>query len=377
VFALGDARNAASAKQPVRAAARPLRHVATARAAAQSTVARFAVQRAETIRRWTPANNNTVRMTGRLLLRGKPVAGARIRVDGWLVPQATDSSGRFAYPADATAARRHVVTVASATGARVGGKPVSAGDQRQLLRAQGALSVAYRVVGLTARKRGDGTIAVSGRLARADGSAPPGVVLFTYRLTGRVLDANGKGVAGAVVVTRTADRSFWTFSQPSNASGFFTSFLTASDQAGSNPVPLSVQVALGEDSYGLPTGVTANFPRLQSATTTITLPSAVGAPTVAAPQATAGAIYDGLLVGVSGPRGPIRPVSARWPDAQGRFQLVLPRAARGKTVFLWQNRRQFFSLTPARPGGGVDLRLWPTGLADAVPRSLAKLSLPR
>ena len=227
-------------------------------------------------------------------------------------------------------------------------------------RAQGALSVAYRVVGLSARKRPDGTIAVSGRLARTDGSAPPGVVLFTYRLTGRVLDAGGNGVAGAVVVTRTADRNFWTFSQPSNASGFFTSFLTSSDQAGSNPVPLAVQVALGEDSYGLPVGVNANFPRLRSATTTITLPSAVGNPTIAAPQATAGAIYDGLLVGLSGPRGPIRPVSARWPDASGRFELVLPRSQRGKTVFLWQNRRQFFSQSPARPGR----RRRPADLAD-------------
>jgi PQQ-dependent dehydrogenase (methanol/ethanol family) len=376
VFALGQARNTASARQSVPSTP-PARRTVAAAVGPKSTVATFAVQRPEAIRPWTPANNDTVPMTGRLLLRGKPVVGARIRVDGWLVPQATDRDGRFSYPADFTAARRHVVSVASADRATVGGKRLSASQQAQVRRAQGALSVAYRVVGLSAKKRPDGTIAVSGRLARTDGSAPPGVVLFTYRLTGRVLDANGNGVAGAVVVTRTADRNFWTFSQPSNAGGFFTSFLTSSDQAGSSPVPLAVQVALGEDSYGLPVGVNANFPRLRSATTTITLPSQVGNPTIAAPQATAGAIYDGLLVGLSGARGPIRPVSARWPDARGNFELVLPRSQHGKTVFLWQNRRQFFSRSAARPGGSVDLRLWPTGLADSVPRSLAKLVLPR
>jgi PQQ-dependent dehydrogenase (methanol/ethanol family) len=376
VFALGRPGKVAPAAQSVPAAAAPARPAAPPPPTASGCAGTFAIQEAAPIRPWTPATDNTVRRTARVLYRGRPVVGARVRVDGWLVPRPTDEHGRFAYPADATAARRHAFAVASLAGATVGGKPLTRAQRAEVLGAQCALSVAYRVVDLAARERPDGTIAVSGRLARTDGSAPPGVSLFTYRLTGRVLDANGKPVAGAVVVTRTQDRNFWTFSQPSNARGAFSSFLTSSDQAGSNPVPLAVQVALGEDSYGLPVGVDASFPRLSSATTTIALPAAVGDPRIAKPSAVAGAIYDGLLVGVSSPRGPIRPVSARWPDAGGRFELVLPRSARGTTVRLWQDRGEFFSRGAAHPGGSVDLRLWPTRLADDVPRLLAKLTLP-
>jgi hypothetical protein len=43
---------------------------------------------------------------------------------------------------------------------------------------------------------------------------------------------------------------------------------------------------------------------------------------------------------------------------------------------VWQDRGEFFSRTPARPGGPVDLGLWPTRLGADVPRLLAKLTLP-
>jgi PQQ-dependent dehydrogenase (methanol/ethanol family) len=376
VFALGRPAKVAPATQSVPAAAAPGAPAAPAPASTGVCGGTFAIQRPEPIRPWTPATDNTVRMTARVLHDGSPVVGARVRVDGWLVPQPTDEHGRFAYPADATAVRRHAFAVSSLDGATVAGKPLTAAQRADLRRGGCSLSVAYRVLDLAARKRADGSIAVSGRLARTDGSAPPGVALFTYRLTGRVLGPTGKGVRGAVVVTRTQDRNFWTFSQPSNASGFFTSFLTSSDQAGSSPVPLAVQVALGSESYGLPVGVDANFPRLRSATTTITLPAAVGDPRIAAPRAVAGAVYDGLLVGVSDARGPIRPVSARWPDAGGRFELVLPKSARGTTVRVWQDRGEFFSQQRARPGGPVDVGLWPTRLDPGVPRLLAKVALP-
>ena len=68
------------------------------------------------------------------------------------------------------------------------------------------------------------------------------------------------------MITRTLDRDFWTFSEPSDAQGSYTSFFTASDEAGGDPVPLAVLVASGPSSYGGPTGQTVNFKRLRSAT---------------------------------------------------------------------------------------------------------------
>jgi hypothetical protein len=72
---------------------------------------------------------------------------------------------------------------------------------------------------------------------------------------------------------------------------------------------------------------------------------------------------------------PLRPLSARWPDARGRFSLVLPAAARGKRVSLWQAAldAQFAAATA---GGAVDMRGWPA-LSAAAPRDLAFVNVPR
>ena len=126
---------------------------------------------------------------------------------------------------------------------------MSDAEQAALRAASAGISVAYRLVDLQARLQKNGTVAVNGRAVRADGAAAPAVVLLSYRLDGTVTDASGKPVAGATVVTRTTDRDFWTFSLPSNAGGHYTSFFAASDEQGSDPVELNVQVAVGQRSY--------------------------------------------------------------------------------------------------------------------------------
>jgi hypothetical protein len=171
-------------------------------------------------------------------------------------------------------------------------------------------------------------------------------------------------------VTRTLDRDFWTFSLPSNANGHYVSFFSASDEQGTDPVPLQVQVAFGRISYsaGL---ANVNFKRLNSASMDVKLPaSGAGLPLPTSSAAT-GAFYRGTLVGVLGPKGVIKPVSARWPDAQGRFSLVLPRLPRGTTLRLWESDFLTFTHVPARPGGPIEASTWPTGLTDRIPVGVA------
>ena len=76
---------------------------------------------------------------------------------------------------------------------------------------------------------------------------------------------------GAVVVGRTNDRDFWTFSAPSDANGHYTSLFHASDELDEDPVPINIGVALGQMSYGGNLGTAANFARNQSATLDIQL----------------------------------------------------------------------------------------------------------
>ena len=163
---------------------------------------------------------------------------------------------------------------------------------------------------------------------------------------------------GATVVTRTNDRDFWTFSEPSDASGRYTGFFPASDKTASDPVEFAVQVANGRTSYT--TGArNPTFKRLASSNLDLRLPAS--GTTMALPTAvtTPGAIYRGLLVGVSGPNGVVKPVSATWPDALGRFTLVLPGSVKGSTAAVLAER---LPVVHDRRGAGRPGR--PRDLAD-------------
>ena len=69
------------------------------------------------------------------------------------------------------------------------------------------------------------------------------------------------------------------------------------------------------------------------------------------PTPVPGAIYRGMLVGVSSGSRVVKPVSATWPDARGRFELVLPASVRGKTLRFWQSDFQSYQASPGVPGG--------------------------
>ncbi len=328
------------------------------------------------VRPWLASSSNTQDVTGRVFLGSTPVQGVQLAVGGYVLPALTSADGTFRYPVDITIPLRHVVSVVSTGKARVNGRALNAGERSALSGLKGGFSVGYRIDDLKARAQKDGSVLVSGRLASAQGGNPPAVALYTYRLTGTVTDSAGKPVAGAVVVSRTQDRDFWTFSTPSDSQGRYRSFFAAADETAADPVTLSVQVAVGASSYGLPTGVNADFARLRSATMNLQLPPSGTGLTITKPSSYAGAVYEGVLVGVTGP-GVVKPVSARWPDTRGNFSFVLPASMRGKTVRIWQSFQQLFQSTPTGKAGPIDLDEWPTGLAPTVPRDLATLKLPR
>jgi hypothetical protein len=99
--------------------------------------------------------------------------------------------------------------------------------------------------------------------------------------------------------------------------------------------------------------------------------------TVKAPSAYVGAIYSGLVVGVTAGGHVVKPIAETWPSGNGTFTMTLPASARGKTLTLWENDRQAFSSFAARPGGRMDLSSWPSALGDAVPTGLATVKAAR
>ena len=113
-------------------------------------------------------------------------------------------------------------------------------------------------------------------------------------------------------------------------------------------------------------------PRLQEALAT-------GSPLLPVPTATShpGAVYEGLLVGASAGGHVVQPVSARWPDRNGRFELVLPASVRGKQLRLWETNLEAYATNGATAGGLVELGSWPTALTPRVATGVAQLVLPR
>ena len=306
--------------------------MASARAAQSIAPAKITTPAGLTIKAWDPNSSNTQDVQGHVLLGGKPVAGVAVRINGWVAP-ITDKSGAFTYPVDITMPDRHVVTVASATGATIDGQPLTAAQRAAVLAAGGGFSVGYRVSEVSTKLGAGGTVVLSGRLTYGKAASPQPVGLYSYLLKGKITYADGTPVPNAIVTTRTADHKFWTFSRPTGANGVYTAFLVAADQLGSDPVPMTVGIAVGKDSYAEPLNDFVDFAKLKSSTLDVQLPAAAGGAlvkTTLTPQATAGAVYQGLLVGVVGKGRAITPISATWPDANGRFQIVLPASAHSR-----------------------------------------------
>src|SRR5205814_8417571 len=113
----------------------------------------------------------------------------------------------------------------------------------------------------------------------------------------------------------------------------------ASNEAGDNPVQMSVQVDVGNTTYSFPFGVSVAFPLLKSAQMDVQLPKTGTRPALPKPVEIPGAVFRGLVVGASGPGGVIKPLAVHWPDAKGNFSILLPRSLRGRQITLWQNQR--------------------------------------
>jgi hypothetical protein len=326
------------------------------------------------VQSWSAQSDNRRPVAGQLRLAGKPVAGAVVRVDG-VRSAPTGPDGGFAGAVDSTTPQRHLVSVADVSGATVAGQKLTSEQASALLGAKGAFDVSYRVSGLKVAKTSAG-IAISGTVAQADKQPVPTVRIYSYRLTGRITDSNGRPVKGAIVSTRTEDRDYWTVSEPSDAQGRYVSLFTASDESTRDPVPFAVRVAVGDIVYGFLPDETVYFKRTQSAIMNLRLPPPGFATPLPASVTQRGAVYQGVLGGTSRHGRPVRPVSVTGPDAKGRFTIVLPAALAGSTVTLFEALHPVFSHVPAVPGGAYDLSGWPAALDPGWPDGVATVRLP-
>jgi hypothetical protein len=154
----------------------------------------------------------------------------------------------------------------------------------------------------------------------------------------------------------------------------YTSFFPASDDTADNPVLISVGVAYGSTSYGGIAGTNVDFGRLTSSQLNIQLGTGTNYK-LSPPTPFGTAFYSGLLVGVASGENVVRPLSEIWPDKDGRFSMVLPAKARGRTLSFFEEQRRVLS-RPAVPGHTVDLTTWPRYVQAEFPRGLNALAVP-
>jgi hypothetical protein len=349
----------------------------SARAASKSAGA-IVVPPPTSLRKWNADTDNLIPIQGTVEWNGKPVSGVSVRVDTFVVPSPTDAQGHFTYLEDGTLMGRHVVTIANATQAKVGGVALTSAEQSQLSATQGAIEVDYEIHDVKASRNGAGQPVVTGQLTDALGVPPTPVGLFTYQLTGTVVDSDGKPVVGAQVSTRTEDRDYWTVSTFTNSKGFYSSLFTASAETAGvpgAPVPFTVRVSKGDLVYQFLPLEFVEFDRLKSATLNIELPPKGYPLALPLPRSYPGAIYQGTVVGVAQGDEAVRPVVTTWLDKTGHFSITLPKSMAGKTVSLWEGRLQLFSRAPATQGGPIDLQNYPSTLPANVPRDLQSITL--
>ena len=178
---------------------------------------------------------------------------------------------------------------------------------------------------------------MQGRVSFSNGGSPPPVSLYSYRLTGRVVDSAGKPVAGAIVTTRTLDRDYWTLSDPTDKNGDYTSFFTASAEESTDP---QVPFAIAWPRQGLLLVPVQHEHRLPAVAQRPARPQADDAGS-AAPEGrrsgrAEGRDLPGRLVGAVAGSRPVMPLAGTWPDRKGYFSLVLPRSLAGKIVTFYE-----------------------------------------
>ena len=280
-------------------------------------------------------------------------------------------TGSFYYRVDTTIPRRHVVHVVRLANATVNGRALTAAERTALIHASGAFNVGYRLSNLRVSSS-NGHVVLTGRISLRRRPATPARRPLHVPPVRDDHRRGGHPVAGATVVTRTQDRNFWTFSTAERRKRALRILLHRIRPGRREPCAAHRPGRIGGDLLCVAGRKERQLRRAAQRNDEHPAPGSPGAP-LALPTATsyAGAIYEGLIVGVSGPSGVVTPVSATWPTTKGDFRLVLPGSVRGKPLRLWEEYSTFFQSSTARPGGAIELSAWPHIPPGDQPQGLA------
>ncbi|CAM3881090.1 carboxypeptidase-like regulatory domain-containing protein [Cohnella lubricantis] len=286
------------------------------------------------LRQWRSDGSHITTVTGRLLVGGKPVAGAILRSGTSRYDITTDQDGVFRWQVDQSQLSAADVRVFSLDRATIGGRPIRQDEAEQLLKSSAPLSVYYpiRVQEVREIEGGAGEVEVHARIVSAEGDTISFFQVDKYRIGGTVRDADGRPVRDAVVwIDRDGGEGFGK-STPTDARGEYQIFYLPDQEEGTN-----LAVVVGAKRYTLPKNKVLHIPDDTSVKIHITLPKEGivinDQPPALTCEKSPGMMYTGVLAGLNVP--PDTRYTVTIPDDEGNFVLKVAKE-------VWDRHPVFF-----------------------------------
>jgi hypothetical protein len=315
------------------------------------------------LRVWRADGSNIQVVQGRVLLGDRPVAGAVVSAGQGRKLLTTDTDGSFRISVDRSLLTDTPVRVVSTDKATVGGRPVHPESARRIQAASASLRVYYpiEIEKVEIDPANAGQVKVHARMVSRPGDTVSFFKLDKYRVGGRVTDADGRPVRGAVVWLDRERGEGFAKSTPTDENGEYELYYWPENEE------TNLTVTVGKIRYTLPPNRVYFIPEHTSVDIRIRLPRSGtiirDQPPDLVSKTSQGAKYMGVIAGLQVPADTDYTVTI--PDDRGRFVVTAPKTVWDQHPAFFETVLSYFFDRKERLKAGDPL---PSGILKAGPR---------
>jgi hypothetical protein len=302
------------------------------------------------LKQWKSDGSHRSSVGGTLKQGNRPVANAVLHAGNSKRDIETGDDGSFQILLDQSLLGETNVHVISLDHATINGKPIPQDQADKGKAVSSALNVYYpiEIISTTISAQDPDKTEIKGRLI-ADKTAS--VAFFQedkFKIAGKVKDADGKSVQGAIVwIDRDSGEGF-AKSTPTDENGSFSMYYLPEEDEDTN-----LTVAYNSVRYTLPANKVFHFPGDTSLNIEITLPREgtiiEDKPPTLVSHTAPGALYVGMMVGLDVEKDVNYTVTI--PDAKGNFSMTVPtKVWEGNPTFFETNMTKFIEKEKPQPG---------------------------
>ncbi|WP_276351367.1 carboxypeptidase-like regulatory domain-containing protein [Cohnella caldifontis] len=291
------------------------------------------------LRTWKADGSNVQDVQGRVLLGDRPVENAVVSAGKGRKTIRTEPDGTFRLSVDRSLLTDTPVRVVSTDEAKIEGRPVGSETSRKIMAASASIRVYFpiEIENVEADPAKAGQVKVHARMLSRPGETVSFFKLDKYRVGGRVTDADGHPVRGAVVWLDRDRGEGFAKSTPTDENGDYELYYWPENEE------TNLSVTIGKTRYTLPENRVYVIPEDTSVDIRIRLPRSGTVirdqPPDLVSKTSQGAMYTGVIAGLQVPPGTAYTVTV--PDDQGRFVVTVAKQA-------WEKQPGFFETVLTR-----------------------------